>query len=115
MERYLPLADIEPLTRRSYESKYEVHIRPLLGSIPLSKLDTETLDSFYAELRRCRKHCRGKAEIDHRTDVDHLCDEHPGDPCRPADPENCRPVGVRASHTFAAACPTRRFARSIGV
>ncbi|MFI7062902.1 GntR family transcriptional regulator [Kribbella sp. NPDC050124] len=90
MERYLPLADVEPLTRRSYESKYEVHIRPLLGSIPLSKLDTETLDSFYAELRRCRKHCRGKAEIDHRTDVDHLCDEHQGRPCRPADPETCR-------------------------
>jgi integrase len=90
MEKYLPLADIEPLTRRSYESKYEVHIKPLLGSISLSKLDTETLDSFYAELRRCRKHCRGRAVIDHRTQADHICDEHSGSPCVPANPANCR-------------------------
>jgi integrase len=90
MEKYLPLADVEPLTRRSYESKYEVHIRPILGSIPLAKLDTETLDSFYAELRRCRKHCRGKAELDHRTEADHVCDEHFGARCAPADPANCR-------------------------
>jgi integrase len=90
MEKYLPVADIEPLTRRSYESKYEVHIKPLLGSIPLAKLDTETLDSFYAELRRCRKHCRGKAGIDHRTQGDHVCDEHSGALCMPANPSNCR-------------------------
>jgi integrase len=89
MERYLPVADIEPLTRRSYESKYEVHIKPLLGSIPLHKLDTETLDSFYAELRRCRKHCRGEADLAHRTDADHVCDEHRGEPCTPPDPANC--------------------------
>jgi hypothetical protein len=33
------------------------HILPLLGSLPLTRFDVETLDSFYAGRRRCCEHC----------------------------------------------------------
>jgi integrase len=59
-------------------------IRPLLGSMLLSRLDVETLDSFYAELRRCRDHCDRRPHIQHRTSREHRCDEHRGAPCKPA-------------------------------
>jgi integrase len=36
----------------------------------------ETIDALYAQLRRCRDHCRGRKYIHHRTDGDHACDEH---------------------------------------
>jgi len=29
----------------------------MLGAVPLSKLTGEVLDTFFAELRRCRVHC----------------------------------------------------------
>ncbi|MGH3386998.1 MAG: site-specific integrase, partial [Nocardioidaceae bacterium] len=62
----------------------------MLGSMPLGRLDVEALDSFYAELRRCREHCDGRAFVEHRTSRAHVCDEHRGDRCRPANPQGCR-------------------------
>lgn len=35
---------------------------PVIGHVKVGALDGDTLDSFYAELRRCRDHCSGKAE-----------------------------------------------------
>ncbi|MEU4295389.1 hypothetical protein AB0E63_44820 [Kribbella sp. NPDC026596] len=35
-------------------------VLPLLGTTRLSLLDVETLDTFDAELRRCRIHCQGR-------------------------------------------------------
>jgi hypothetical protein len=37
----------------------------------VGQLDADVLDSFYAELRRCREHCAGRHEIDHRTREPH--------------------------------------------
>ena len=37
------------------------------------RLDVETLDSFYAELRRCREHCDGRLHLQHRTGQPHVC------------------------------------------
>ena len=48
------------------------------------------LDSFYADLRRCRDHCTGKKGIDHRTIQGHDCDER----CRP---HVCRPLSASAN------------------
>ena len=42
-------ADRKPKTISEYRHKIERHIRPLLGSVPLDKLDPETLDRAYAE------------------------------------------------------------------
>ncbi len=90
IDRYLIVLKADPSTRRAYESKIRTHIRPLLGSIPLTRVDVELLDSFYAELRRCRDHCDGTPSIQHRTRATHRCDEHRGAPCAAADPTGCR-------------------------
>ena len=60
MDRYLELLDVEETTRRAYEANIRTHIRPLLGALPLTRLNGEVLDAFYATLRRCRDHCNGR-------------------------------------------------------
>jgi integrase len=90
LDRWLEVLDVDPSTKCGYESKIGKHIRPLLGSVPLTRLDVETLDSFYAELRRCRDHCDRRPHIQHRTSREHRCDEHRGAPCMPANPDGCR-------------------------
>jgi integrase len=89
IDRWFAVLKVEPTTRRGYEGKIRKHIRPLLGELPLTRLDVEALDSFYAELRRCGEHCDGRPYIAHRTPHPHRCDEHKGAPCMPADPSGC--------------------------
>jgi len=88
--KYFEVADIDTQTMRGYKSKYENHIKPLIGSQQLARLDIEILDSFYSQLRTCRDHCRGRKYIQHRTDKPHQCDEHVGDRCPRNNPEGCR-------------------------
>jgi integrase len=88
--KYFEVVDIDTQTMRGYRSKYENHIKPLIGSQPLARLDIEILDSFYSQLRTCRDHCRGRKYIQHRTDRPHQCDEHVGDRCPRNNPEGCR-------------------------
>lgn len=57
LERYLRVLEIEETTRSGYESMIRLYIRPLPGGLSLGRIDGETLDAFYAELRRCRAHC----------------------------------------------------------
>ena len=97
MQRYLEVIDVEVATRAGYESLIRTHILPLLGDLPVGRLRGEVLDSFYAQLRACRIHCRGtRGLIDHRTRVSHDCDPR----CRP---HSCRPLGpsgVRQAHVI---------------
>jgi integrase/DNA-binding transcriptional regulator YhcF (GntR family) len=91
--RYFEVADLATSTRTEYMSKYRIHIQPYLGRLPLTAVqDAETLDSLYAEMRRCSKHCRKqKGLVDHRTDkAGHACDEHRSAPCSPPNPDGCR-------------------------
>ena len=95
IEKYFEVVDVDVQTLRGYRSKYKNHIRPLLGTTPLSKLGqigtgVEILDSFYAELRRCRIHCDGKDFIQHRTTRPHQCDEHEGNRCPRNNLQGCR-------------------------
>jgi integrase len=90
MTKYFDVLDVDALTKRGYRSKYNIHIKPLLGTTNLTRLDVEVLDSFYAELRRCRLHCRGNKFVEHRTAAPHQCDEHEGDRCSRNNPEGCR-------------------------
>lgn len=84
MDRYFEVLDVESTTRSTYDGYVRNHIKPMLGELPLSRLGGEVLDSFYAELRRCRTHCRGRARIEHRTDRQHECDSRCGKHrCRP--------------------------------
>src|SRR5215210_3198015 len=79
LDRWLQVLDVDPLTREGYDGKIRKQIRPLLGSLPLARLDVETLDSFYAELRRCREHCDGRRQLQHWTRQTHSC----GLACKP--------------------------------
>ena len=92
LDRWLDVHHVEASTRRGYESKIDKHIRPVLGSIPVGRIDAEVLDAFYADLCRCRDHCKGRAVIQHRTRRTHQCDEHAVAPCDPPDPacQQCR-------------------------
>jgi integrase len=90
LDKWLEVLDVDPSTRRTYEGYIRKHIRPLLGPLSLTRVDVQTLDSFYAELRRCRDHCKGRRTVQHRTDEAHRCDEHEGAPCSPANPAECQ-------------------------
>ncbi|MEK6442121.1 hypothetical protein [Pseudonocardia sp. T1-2H] len=88
LERYLSQFQGSENTLQLYQTHVKNHIRPLLGQVKIGRLDAEVLDSFYAELRRCRKHCaRKRGLIDHRTDREHECDER----CRP---HRCKPLAA---------------------
>lgn len=52
--------------RRSHRRMAGKHIHPLLGRLSITAVTPEILDSFYAELRRCRDHC-------HRPTRGHVC------------------------------------------
>jgi hypothetical protein len=68
LDRYLAVVELEESTRKAYVGYLDVHVRPMLGVLPLSKPNDEVLDTFYAELRRCRVHCdRRRKGVDHRT------------------------------------------------
>jgi integrase len=80
LDRYLDQFDGAQRTLELYRGYVRKHIGPLIGEVKVARLDAEILDSFYAELRRCRDHCSGRrAEVQHRTSSKHRCD----DQCRP--------------------------------
>ncbi|WP_051797467.1 tyrosine-type recombinase/integrase [Catenuloplanes japonicus] len=85
IDRYLEVLRVEGTTRPTYEGYIKNHIRPLLGTVPVARLGGEIFDSFYAELRRCRAHCRGRKYVQHRTNRVHECDRRCG-------PHVCRPL-----------------------
>jgi integrase len=88
LERYLDQFSGGENTLELYRGHVSNHISPLLGPLKVGQLTPETLDSFYAELRRCRTHCTSKRRtIDHRVKGDHECDER----CRP---HECRPLAA---------------------
>ncbi len=87
LDRYLELLDVEPTTHRTYRFLIDKHIRPVLGSLMVARLDGEVIDSFYARLRTCREHCGGRRYIDHRTARPHDCDQRCG-------PHECKPLAA---------------------
>lgn len=58
VDRHLVLLHATEITRRSHRRMAGKHIHPLLGRLALTAVTPEILDNFYAELRRCRDHCR---------------------------------------------------------
>src|SRR5689334_8157794 len=66
--------EIEETTPRTYNGYIERTITPALGAIAIDKLSARNLETFYAELRRCRARCDGQPRIDrHRVDGAHDC------------------------------------------
>ena len=96
LDRYLDVLKIEDTTRAGYESMLRNYIHPLLGRLSIAQINGETLDSFYAELRRCRARCDRRPRIDHRTAAEHDCD-------RRCSAHVCKPLGasyLRQIHTL---------------
>ena len=94
LDRWLDVLDVEVSTRQGYVKKIEKHVRPLLGSVPVAKIDAETLESFYAVLRRCRDHCNGRRYVEHRKAGDHACTAV----CRPHRCEGLADSTIRQIH-----------------
>ena len=61
LDRWLDVIEVEHKTRVNYIGKIEKHIRPTLGRHSVGKMKAETVEGLYAQLRRCRDHCRGRA------------------------------------------------------
>jgi hypothetical protein len=96
LDRYLSVLDVEPTTKDTYDGYICNHIRPALGTLLLAKLDGETVDAFYAQLRTCRTRCRGRRRVDHRSEGEHVCDHR-------CCPHECRPLAaatVRQIHAI---------------
>jgi integrase len=91
LERYLDQFDGADSTLTLYRGYVRNHISPFLGKIKVGALDADTLDAFYAELRRCRHHCSGRPFVQHRTTGEHDCDERcAAHRCRPLGPTTIR-------------------------
>lgn len=91
LTRYLNQFDGAPNTLTNYRSYAANHVLPLLGRVKVGDLDADILDSFYAELRRCRLHCSGRRGTQHWTSQSHRCD------VRCTRRHVCRPLGASAT------------------
>ncbi|ONI67060.1 site-specific integrase [Kribbella sp. ALI-6-A] len=87
IERHLKIAELDETTLRTYRGYVRNHLDPLIGHVKVGAVDADVLDSYYAELRRCRRHCDRRPFIEHRTKTAHECDHR----CRP---HECRPLGA---------------------
>ena len=95
LDRYLEVLDVEPTTKVRYEVDIRLRLRPVLGHLPLSRIEPDLLERLYAQLRICRDRCGGKGNhTKHRTRRPHECDSE----CRPVP---CKPLSassIRALH-----------------
>ena len=84
----MEMADLERRGKESLTCYLRKHIAPLLGEHPIGSVNAQLLDSFYAELRRCRDHCQGRPRVDHhQAGGEHRCDRR----CRA---HVCRPLAA---------------------
>ena len=51
LDRHLEMLGVEETTLDSYESFVRNHIRPLIGDVPVGRINGEILDSFYRAAR----------------------------------------------------------------
>jgi len=97
LDRYLTAENFagDRNTLDGYVEKAKTHIRPLIGKLQVGQLDSDNLDSFYGELRRCRAHCdRRRSGVDHRTRREHTCDPR----CTPHKCVPLAPSTIRQIH-----------------
>lgn len=89
LDRWLVVLELETTTRNSVVGRLNRHVRPVLGAVPVSRLDAETLESFYAQLRRCRERCGGRRQAGHT--------------CRPLAPATVRLIHANLSTALSSA------------
>lgn len=88
MDRYLEVLDVQDTTRGPYVRYIEKYVRPSLGPLKVGRPDlTETIDSFYAQLRTCRDRCGRRTSASRAArpaDAEHVC--------RPLKPSSIRQI-----------------------
>jgi integrase len=101
LERYLDQFAGSPNTLELYRTHVRNHISPCLGHVKVGQLDPETLDSFYGELRRCRRRCTGQRTVEHRVVEPHECDDRcVRRQCKPLAPTTIRHIHFILSGAF---------------
>src|SRR4051812_35210899 len=73
IDAWLSVHEVDETTLGNYRSYVERTIKPALGNVPISKLKAQTLELFYAQLRKCSERCNGKPYIEHRSAGPHDC------------------------------------------
>lgn len=73
IDEWLTTVEIEDSTRDTYVGYVERTIRPALGQVPISRISTRMLETFYAELRRCRVRCGSRSSGVHQVEGPHVC------------------------------------------
>ena len=71
LDEWLRTVELEDSTRETYVGYVERTLRPALGLVSIAKLSTRTVETFYAELRRCRTLCGGRSSVVHRVEGEH--------------------------------------------
>jgi integrase len=97
VNQWLSKSEIVDSTRAGYVNYINRYIIPVLGKEPTNKMNARTLESFYAEIRRCRTRCDGKPFIEHRKEDKHDCQKVK------CGPHKCKPLGastVRQIHSI---------------
>ncbi|MGH7750828.1 MAG: hypothetical protein ACREQ5_39580 [Candidatus Dormibacteria bacterium] len=78
LDEWLAGHQVEETTRTSYRVAIEKFIKPAVGDTSLTRLaqlGARPFEQLYAELRVCRRRCKGRRFIEHRTPQGHECDE----------------------------------------
>jgi hypothetical protein len=98
LDEWLAGHQVEETTRTSYRVAIAKFIKPAVGDTSLTRLaqlGARPFEQLYAELRVCRRRCKGRTFIEHRTYRTHSCDER-------CVPHMCKPLpvsSVRECHT----------------
>jgi len=90
LDEWLAGHQVEETTRTSYRVAIENFLKPAMGNTSLTRLaqlGARPFEQLYAELRVCRRRCKGRTFIEHRTHLAHNCDQR----CAP---HQCRPLSV---------------------
>jgi integrase len=107
LDEWLESHPVEGSTRLAYTTLIEKFIRPGLGDQTLPgfvKQGSRPYEKLYAELRVCRRRCRGRAFVEHRTPRAHRCDERCAPhACQPLSASSIRQCHAVLSSAYAAA------------
>ncbi len=90
LDEWLAGHQVEETTRTSYGIAIEKFIKPAMGGTSLTRLaqlGARPFEQLYAELRVCRRRCKGRQFVEHRTHREHKCDAR-------CTPHACKPLSI---------------------
>lgn len=107
LDQWLADHQVEETTRTSYQVAVEKFIKPAVGDTSLTRLGqlgARPFEQLYAELRVCRRRCKGRRFVEHRTHRQHECDQRClQHVCKPLSVSSVREVHAVLSGAFSAA------------